>query len=428
MPQACGRLRRTGRLVRTTRLIRPNYAGRFRCIGSACEDDCCHSWSVTIDEDSYRKYLSLPDGPLRASILTAIDLAPGVETGFASKSYASIKMPISGICPFLNKDRLCRIHAQLGPDCLPSTCRFYPRIPRTIDDLEEETLSLSCPEAARLILLAETLFPPGDGPALETVWDDSASCSSPIRSYFWVLRDFTIRLAVNRKYSLWKRLFLLGTFCRRLDAILREEPKRTVPDFLRDFSAAVDSGTLNGPMESIRPDPAAQLEMVLRLVGLRTGSLELSPRLTECVRAVADGIGWRAGVPLPSHVACYESSYRDYYAPFFDRHPLILENYLMNQMLRHVFPFGIKLFETSAVPEFAQTFAELATQFALTKGLLIGVAGFYRERFSIDHVVQVVLSISRHFEHSPEFLADAAALLHERKMDNAQGLAMLLRN
>jgi len=427
MLQACGRLHRNGRHVRTTRLIRPGYADRFRCTGPACEDNCCRGWMVAIEGSAYKKYQSLPDSPLRTSILAAIEQSPGVETGTASDRYA-IKIPVVGFCPLLNEDHLCRIHAELGSDFQASICRSYPRISRTIDNLEEETLSLSCPEAARLILLAETLFPPGDGPALEAVWDDSASSSAPIRSYFWVLRDFTMRLAVNRKYSLWKRLFLLGTFCRRLDAVLREEPKRTVPDFLRDFSAAVDSGALNGPMESIRPDPAAQLEMVLRLVGLRSRSLELSPRLTACVRAVVDGIGWRAGVPLPSHVVRYESSYRDFYAPFFVRHPHILENYLLNQMLRQVFPFGIKLFEASAVPEFAQTFAELAIQFALTKGLLIGVAGFYRERFSIDHVVQVVQSISRHFEHSPKFLADAAALLHERKMDNAQGLTILLRN
>lgn len=414
--------------MRTTRLIRPGYADRFRCTGPACEDNCCRGWTVAIEESAYKKYQSLPDSPLRSSILAAIEPSPGVETGSAPNSYASIKMPVSGFCPLLNEDHLCRIHAELGPDNQARICRTYPRISHTIDNLEDETLSLSCPEAARLILLAETLFPPGDGPALETVWDDAASCAAPIRSYFWVLRDFTIRLAVNRKYSLWKRLFLLGTFCRRLDAILREEPKRTVLDFLRDFSAAVDSGALNGPMETIRPDPAAQLEMVLRLVGLRTGSLELSPRLTACVRAVVDGIGWCAGVPLPSHVARYESAYRDFYAPFFDRHPHILENYLLNQMFRHVFPFGIKLFETNATPEFAQTFAELAIQFAMTKGLLIGVAGFYREQFSIDHVVQVVQSISRHFEHSREFVVNAAALLHERKMDNAQGLTMLLRN
>lgn len=414
--------------MRKTRLIRPDYADRFRCIGPACEDSCCQNWSVAIDKDSYQKYQSLPDGPLRASILAAMEPTSDAEAGSGSAKFASIKMPISGICPFLNEDHLCRIHAELGSNYLPNTCRLYPRVSRTIDGFEEQTLSFSCPEAARLILLAETLFPPGTGPALEAVWDDSASCSAPIHSYFWVLRDFTIRLAVNRKYSLWKRLFLLGTLCRRLDAILRDEPKRTVPDFLRDYSAAVDSGALNGPMESIRPDPAAQLEMILRLVGLRAGSLKLSPRLTACVRAVVDGIGWRAGVPIPSHVVRYESSYRDFYAPFFDRHPHILENYLLNQMFRQMFPFGIKPFEPSTIPEFAQTFTELATQFALTKGLLIGVAGFYRERFSVDHVVQVVQSISRHFEHCPQFLVDAAALLHERKMDTAQGLTMLLRN
>lgn len=259
-------------------------------------------------------------------------------------------------------------------------------------------------------------------------WDDATRRSVPIGAYFWAIREFVVRLAVKREYPLWKRLFLLGTFCRRLEAIARGEHKRTVPDFLRDFSAAVDSGTLNGAMECIRPDPATQLDMVLRLVNLRRGTLGISPRLARCVGDFAEGVGCREGVPLAEQVARYELSYRDCYAPFFDRHPHILENYLLNQMFRHVFPFDTKSFDPNATPDCAQVFAALAIQFALTKGLLIGAAGFYRERFSIDHVVQVVQSISRHFEHSPEFLADAAALLHERKMDNAQGLTMLLRN
>ena len=337
-------------------------------------------------------------------------------------------MPISGFCPLLNEDHLCRIHAELGPDYQPSICRLYPRIDCTIDKLEEQTLSLSCPEAARLVLFAEALLEPTRGPALETVWDDSTACSAPIRNYFWVFREFTLRLAVNRNYSLWKRLFLLGTFCRRLDALMRGELDRTVPDFLRDFSAALNSGTLNAAMNSIRPDSALQLEMVLRMAGLRTRSMQLSPRLTACVRASVEGIGWRDGVPLAGHVARYESAYRDFYAPFFDRHPHIWENYLLNHMLCHHFPYGIKIVDPNAVPDFAQTFAELAMQFALTKGLLIGVAAFYGKQFSADHVVEVVQSISRHFEHDPKFLADAAALLRERQIENAQGLTMLLRN
>jgi len=51
------------------------------------------------------------------------------------------------------------------------------------------------------------------------------------------------------------------------------------------------------------------------------------------------------------------------------------------------------------------------------KGLLIGVAGFHREHFSASHVVHTVQAASKHFEHHPEFLTMAHALLVEKRMD-----------
>jgi hypothetical protein len=62
------------------------------------------------------------------------------------------------------------------------------------------------------------------------------------------------------------------------------------------------------------------------------------------------------------------------------------------------------------------------------KGLLIGVAGFHREHFSASHVVHTVQAASKHFEHHPEFLTMAHALLVEKRMDGQLGLAILLRN
>jgi lysine-N-methylase len=76
----------------------------------------------------------------------------------------------------------------------------------------------------------------------------------------------------------------------------------------------------------------------------------------------------------------------------------------------------------------AREHALLTAQFALMKGLLIGVAGCHREAFSTDHVVHTVQSASRHFEHHPDFLNQAYALLVESQMDGARGLAILLRN
>src|ERR1700739_3682469 len=34
----------------------PEYAGRFSCIGSACEDTCCTGWGVPIDRQTFEKY------------------------------------------------------------------------------------------------------------------------------------------------------------------------------------------------------------------------------------------------------------------------------------------------------------------------------------------------------------------------------------
>ena len=76
----------------------------------------------------------------------------------------------------------------------------------------------------------------------------------------------------------------------------------------------------------------------------------------------------------------------------------------------------------------ARESALLTAQFALIKGLLIGVAGFHREEFSTAHVVHTVQAASKHFEHHTEFLTRAHALLVEKRMDGQMGLAILLRN
>jgi len=47
------------------RLVHLDYAERFRCIGSACEDTCCKGWGIPIDREAYEKYRNLPPSPLR---------------------------------------------------------------------------------------------------------------------------------------------------------------------------------------------------------------------------------------------------------------------------------------------------------------------------------------------------------------------------
>jgi lysine-N-methylase len=69
--------------------------------------------------------------------------------------------------------------------------------------------------------------------------------------WFGPIRQSALALVVNRAYPLWQRLFLLGVFCRRLDAISSGELRRGVPAFLTDFEATVASAALRTAMETL---------------------------------------------------------------------------------------------------------------------------------------------------------------------------------
>ncbi len=158
-----------------------------------------------------------------------------------------------------------------------------------------------------------------------------------------------------------------------------------------------------------------------------------------CVQSFAAGIGNGQNATLAGAAAQYAAAQERYYAPFFRKNPHTLENYLINTVIRRQFPFergGLRQEEQGMPPDskmclresgMSCEFARLVAQFTMMKGLLIGVAGAYRENFSGEHVVHTVQAASKHFEHHPEFLDRAHALLVESKMDGARGLAILIR-
>lgn len=388
-----------------------SYADEFHCIGSQCEDTCCAGWTVPVDLASQQRFQGLPESPLKVLVNASIDPA-SADSG---RNAASFRMNEKQQCPLLTDERLCRVHAELGPGMLPQTCASYPRVAGAIEGFVETSLALSCPEAARLVLFS---------PHLEMI----SHTDRPVGRSFWMIRAAVLKLVRNREYPLWERLFLLQIFCQRLDAIARGELKRSWAEFLADFDAAVAGGTLRTAMETLPVDRKAQLDVVLRLAGLMLHKSNVRPRFVECIKAFTAGIGNGPGATLDSLGAHYAYAHDRHFAPFFDRHPQMLENYLINSIVRRHFPFGKSELGSDAGPQMSHEFALLAAQFVLMRGLLIGVAGFHGAAFSSEHVVHTVQAASKHFEHHPEFLAMAHTLLVETTMDGARGLAILLRN
>lgn len=117
----------------------PHYFDRFRCIAAECEDTCCAGWAIMIDNDSLEKYKSVK-GDFGNRLHNSIDWEQGCFCQY------------EGRCAFLNEDNLCDMHMEAGEHMLCNTCRDYPRHMEEYEGLREGSLSLSCIEAAKIIL------------------------------------------------------------------------------------------------------------------------------------------------------------------------------------------------------------------------------------------------------------------------------------
>ena len=111
----------------------------FRCIGGICEDSCCENWEIDLDDASLKKYMK-----------------QGGEFGKRLKDCTRVKdkqFILNGTrCPFLNDENLCDIFIEMGEECLCETCTNFPRHIEEFEDLKEVSLTMSCPEASRIML------------------------------------------------------------------------------------------------------------------------------------------------------------------------------------------------------------------------------------------------------------------------------------
>ena len=168
--------------------IYPTYYKKFKCIADKCPDSCCKDWDVVVDEESECFYNSVNTEfgeKIRSLTVTDND----GDRIFVSQN---------GKCPFWNKDMLCDIYINLGEEHLCETCKNFPRITQDYTDFVEHTLSLACPEGARLILEEENDYSEFDN----FIYNES----DKLMDFLLKARAKTSKIFKDRKLSFAQRL------------------------------------------------------------------------------------------------------------------------------------------------------------------------------------------------------------------------------
>lgn len=215
---------------------KPDYFDNFICIADKCPDTCCSGWQIVINDEYLKKYKDGKDYPT-INMKEYVDFDEGV-----------FKQSSDRRCSFLRDDNLCKLCFEYGEDALCKTCHLYPRHIEEFEDVRETTLSISCPEVAKIILSRKepVRFITTEDDVVDTeVYEDfdfmlySALCDA---------RDTMIEILQNRSIPIDVRAGMVLGLAHDIDARLNDGRFFTVEELL-DY--AVTTAALNKSIKKV---------------------------------------------------------------------------------------------------------------------------------------------------------------------------------
>lgn len=392
------------------------YAG-FRCLGETCDDHCCQRWTINIDRRSYAAYRRCAHPQLQPLLAASLQRNPEAR---GEHDHAQLRLDADGACPLLDARKLCRIHAELGPDALSTTCASFPRQASRRGDEFEYALDLSCPEAARLVLLdpapmafAEVARDPRLDQLANRRPRPDAAHAEPLDD----LRALAIGLLQQREASLETRLWLLG---KLIDASAAAGSPAGLPAVIDEFIGVfAELPAIEREMAALRPDPIQRARLFRAILAELHHDCQNGP-LRELYREALAGLGFSdaAGEDFTALAKRHTVIAASALQPFERHQPQLAEHYLVNHLFQTQFPLRS--------PDMSAQYRELVCLHLLCRTFMLGLAG-HHGGLDEAQAIRFHHALSRLVAHGTDYLAQLAPALLRRLDLDAPSLLLLVR-
>lgn len=417
------------------------YMTRFRCIGADCEDSCCGEWVVTVDDahhDALRQVMGQTEQG-RAEF----DAAVQYRIVDGRRIVSLLVQRLDKSCVLLGADKFCTVQQRYGEALLPDDCALYPRSVGQLRGRVELSGNLSCPEAARLCLLApdSTDLVPVDPSLISRGLVHYTYADSPqdiSEAALDDIRDLARYLLALRERSLDERLFFLAVF---LDSASLLVGPNAGPRAYVHFAALLE--TMRRPeihdqlSEQLLLAPAlspptlfasTMVSQILSAMQQRTDAVRAlfgevlgasATDSTSGVQCAPDGLFAFASAPLAAAAAARRAELSEAYCA---REDVLFERFCQNHLVR-LWPLWSANLRSYAIGLFLRL---AVMRFLLRNHPALRVAEGGSAR--IDALaVRVVYSLSRVLDHEGVILRGLIESLVETEQDTLANIVSLLR-
>lgn len=248
----------------------PDYYKEFSCTADKCKDTCCAGWGIVIDDNTLKKYRQVK-GAFGKRLRQEIDWK---EKSFCQKA---------GRCAFLNQQNLCDIYTELGEQAFCDTCRRYPRHIEEFENLREISLSLSCPEAAEIILSRQekVRFITREK---ETSAENYAEFDFFLFDKLMDARNLLLEILQNRNYPIEHRMGAVLGFSHDMQRRIRNQEIFQIDELIEKYQAENAMERIGRRLENYRESAREKILILDEMMEALNRLEVLNPKFPKWVR------------------------------------------------------------------------------------------------------------------------------------------------
>ena len=322
--------------------IQPNYLKNFYCDGKKCGARCCRDWRIIVDEDTFEKYSALENSQ-REEIFQHTDW---VEDENENVDIMILKLREDGVCSWLDEtDCLCGLQKKYGEDFLTAICQSFPRVTYKLDEnFFEQSMTLTCPLAANLILLPNEpiTFSEVEKVTARAVIGFKKKISRPVEDFLKVQMQ-AIKILQDKNFTVNRRL-------KNLCEMFYEKNLPAV-----DFNFQLHCKTLT--------------EIFIQTYGADLNSRKKS-ELSQNYFAYSENI----------------------LAQVYENFGNVIENYLVNEFFMRCYPCAYSSGDFHNIKIFITAFRIL--EFSLV------LSAIAKKNLSVDEIIKIIYSVNDMLDHS----------------------------
>ncbi|WP_343554290.1 flagellin lysine-N-methylase [Pantoea sp.] len=395
-------------------IIEPVFFKNFQCTGSACRDHCCKGWDITLDKPTIKRYLKTSEIEIRNIATENI-----VTTKTSFNNWGKMKFSDSGHCAFLDEERLCKIHKVLGAGALSHTCANYPRVMRQSKYEIRQNLTLSCPEAAKQLLLNKNSMLLDQKSVLHAQSLDLPDIDQESRLINIMCSNIMLSSGVNAEEGFYGIALLFLYIEKNKEA---ENNYEQLEAYYSDIIASIQNGQIKNNINELKPDYQLQWALLLRVQvylagkqGVR-GWSTLHHYANKLIFIQSNGAEIE---DVAASMQRLDAAWQNRMLPWLAERPHILSNYIQYRMYNDEFP------AKKEISNMANLYL-LVSEWFLLKALLSACADLV-ENIEEEDIVNIIYSyhaVTKHDQHSDKaFLAE----IEKSKVNDDLSLIYLLK-